>query len=62
MAVSARLPLSEALELSVGQLKLMEAAAGAVEHRRIKAMAQAFSLSTAAGFGSEGAVEALKKL
>jgi hypothetical protein len=46
----------------MGQLRMMEEGAAAIEDRRLRSMAAVIALATAAGMGSEKAADELRKL
>lgn len=54
--------LSEALDLSMDQLRMLEEGAAAEEERRLRSLSAVIALSTAAGMGSEKAADELRKL
>ena len=62
--VAARCGLTpnEVLDLSMGQLRVMEEGAAANEERRLRSLAAVISLATAAGMGSKAAADELRKL
>jgi hypothetical protein len=62
VAARCGLTLSEALDLSMAQLRMMEEGATAIEDRRLRSLAAVIALATAAGMGSEKAADELRKL